>query len=221
MHTPLHHTRRRGQSGHSLPDLWVGLALGAVVLGWASLAWGQWLASSKLATSRMSTWTQLSTLFDSFEQDIVLAQYNGKAALLRGQAACTDVFCTSAEDFQVSPTRLEYSVDRNHNGSKENNECSGFRWQNGLVQMKTACTPPTWTAISDDEMLRITALSWRVFCRRSGPLLHRWVHLELSAGPPEASAATRRHERWFHIANPLPWPEAAAHLPSYCTADSV
>lgn len=212
---------KRLQLGHGLADLWVGLALGSLVLTWAGLAWGQWFASSKLSTHRMAAWTQQSGMLDWFAQDIALAQYNGMAHRVRGQAACNDAFCGSNEDFQVSASRLEYSVDRNHNGSKENNECSGFRWQNGLVQMKTACTPPTWTAISDDEVLRIEHLSWRVFCSRSGGLLHRWVQLELRTAAPQVNAPLRRHEHWFHIANPLPWPAELPHLPSHCSASTV
>lgn len=77
---------------------------------------------------------------------------------------CPSDFCGLADDFEISQQQILFSVDRNANGIKNNNECSGFRRNGKVIQTKTSCKPVVWTTMNDSKNLQILELSFRIEC---------------------------------------------------------
>jgi hypothetical protein len=71
---------------------------------------------------------------------------------------------TAAIDFQVSDHQILFSINRNDNGLRDNNECSGFRLNGTSLQTKTACQPVVWTTLNDSQTLKVQALNFRWDC---------------------------------------------------------
>ena len=205
-----------GQScrGDTLIGLLVGLALGLGVVAVATRMLADQLQSHRevLQGSRLNH--DLRSALAIIALELQDAQYLHDAHLLRLKAPCSDAFCGSTEDFDVTADRLEFSHDRNANGTKENNECAGFRLSAGELQFKTACSPATWTALTDAGHVRLTRLGVSVACRMQGPYLQRRVQISLSAQWPQDSRRSLSLQQQVHLRNALP----ATSLPAYCKA---
>lgn len=86
---------------------------------------------------------------------------------------CPSDFCGLPEDFEISQQHILFSWDRNANGIKNNNECSGFRRNGKDLQTKTSCKPVVWTTMNDSKNLQILELNFRIECDLSpGSLGH-------------------------------------------------
>jgi hypothetical protein len=79
-----------------------------------------------------------------------------------------------------------FSIDRNENGLKENNECSGFRFYANQIQIKTSCKPVVWTALTKFQNLDILAFEVQLHCDPFA--LNQVVLLNLSVRSQLASA---------------------------------
>lgn len=77
---------------------------------------------------------------------------------------CPSDFCGLSEDFEISQQQILFSLDRNANGIKNNNECSGFRRNSKVLQTKTSCKPVVWTTMNDSKNLQILELNFRIEC---------------------------------------------------------
>jgi hypothetical protein len=83
---------------------------------------------------------------------------------LGNMGQCPSEFCGLPEDFEISRHQILFSLDRNANGIKNNNECSGFRLNGKELQTKTSCLPVVWTALNDAKNLQILQLTFRLEC---------------------------------------------------------
>jgi type II secretory pathway component PulJ len=83
---------------------------------------------------------------------------------LGNMGECPSEFCGLTEDFEMSRQQILFSLDRNSNGIKNNNECSGFRLNGKELQTKTSCQPVVWTALNDAKNLQILDLTFRLEC---------------------------------------------------------
>ena len=83
---------------------------------------------------------------------------------LGNMGLCPSAFCGLPEDFEISRQQILFSLDRNANGIKNNNECSGFRLSSKELQTKTSCLPVVWTALNDSKNLQILELKFRIEC---------------------------------------------------------
>jgi hypothetical protein len=103
---------------------------------------------------------------ETLVHDLRRAHFHSSSMVNNGSqdAHCPSQFCGALEDFQVSAQQLLFSVDRNENGIKENNECSGFRFYANQVQIKTACKPVVWTALTKLQHWDILAFEIQLQC---------------------------------------------------------
>ncbi len=77
------------------------------------------------------------------------------------------------------PQQILFSIDRNENGLKENNECSGFRLNGHQIQTKTSCQPVVWTSLTQPKHLEILAFELRLQCNQSSPILGELLLIEI------------------------------------------
>lgn len=199
--------------GETLVGLLVGLALGLGLVAVATRMLADQLQGHReaLQTSRLNH--DLRSALAIIDTELQDAQYLHDAHVLRLKTPCSDAFCGSTEDFDAAANRLEFSHDRNANGTKENNECAGFRLSAGELQFKTACSPATWTALTNASHLRLTRMDVKVACRLLGPRLQRRVLITLSAQWPQDRFRSLSLQQQVHLRNDLP----ASILPAYCT----
>ncbi len=150
-------------------NLLVGLALGLSMLSaaavWVNLQW----QNDRQILLRSHSQQDVRALMDTLVHDLRRANFQ---ALRAGSdnglpGLCPSAFCGLAEDFDVSSHQILFSVDRNDNGLKDNNECSGFRVNAKELQTKTACQPPVWSTLSDSKNLQILELNFRLQCDNS------------------------------------------------------
>jgi type IV pilus assembly protein PilW len=110
-------------------NLMMGLALGLSVLS-AAAVWvnAQWQIDRQTLL-RSHTQQDVRALLDTLVHDIRRANFQGAnlSALQSNSAVCGSPFCGLSEDFELSRRQILFSLDRNDNGIKDNNDCSGFR----------------------------------------------------------------------------------------------
>ena len=115
-------------------QLLVGLALGLSVLSaasvWVSLQW----QSLQRQLQQSQYQHDVRTLMDTLVADIKRANFKSSASStsVNPSTTCPSDFCNSSDDFKLTEHQILFSIDRNDNGIKDNNECSGFR-QNGKL----------------------------------------------------------------------------------------
>jgi hypothetical protein len=131
--------------------LLVGMAMGLSVLS-AAVFWVnfQWTYDRQIL-KRTNAQQETRALMDTLVHDIRRANFQSN----------------TMEDFSVSSQQILFSIDRNENSLKENNECSGFRFQANQIQTKTSCQPAVWTTLTQPKQLEILALELRLQCRPS------------------------------------------------------
>ena len=150
-------------------NLLVGLAMGLSMLSAAS-AWFnlQWLSDRQIL-SRNYTQQETRALMDTMVHDIRKSNFQALTLALATQPVgnCPSEFCGLKEDFEVSNHQILFSMDRNGNGKKDSNECSGFRLSGQELQIKTSCQRIVWTALNDSQNLQILELSFDLECDNS------------------------------------------------------
>ena len=105
-------------------NLLVGLAMGLGVLS-AAVFWVhlQWSHDRKILESSHAQ-QETRALMDTLVHDIRRANFHSIAisSAPNSQSNCLSPFCGATEDFSVTPQQILFSIDRNENGLKENNE---------------------------------------------------------------------------------------------------
>ena len=81
-------------------------------------------------------------------------------------------------------TGLVWSLDRNHDGVQDNNECTGYRLRAGSLQQRSACQPETWVALSDPATLNLSGLSANLQCQTRAGWVQRQLQLTMQANDP-------------------------------------
>ena len=198
------------QSGETLMGLMVGLGLGLLVLAGGTQMLAQTLRGQRALQQDSHVHHDLRAALGMIARELRQAQLIEGAWKLRTTAPCQDAFCGHAEDFSIQADRINFSVDRNHNGKQDNNECLGFRLTNGEIKARTACLPEVWTSITDAGSLKITALQWRVHCATQGRLWQRWITVSLTAEWPNDKSRQWQMSQTVSLRNALPSPQAPA-----------
>jgi Tfp pilus assembly protein PilW len=168
----------------AMVNLLLGLAMGLSILAaastWAALQW----RSDRQILQRSQTQQELRALMDTLVHDIRRAQFD-----------------SSSNDFQVSPHQILFSINRNDNARRDNNECSGFRLNAQALQTQTACQPVVWTTLNDTRSLQILALNFRWECDNTstsqGDLL--WIQLTSQASHEAVPSTWQRHVRLRNV----------------------
>ena len=162
-------------------NLLVGMAMGLSVLS-AAVFWVhfQWTHDRQIL-ERSHAQQETRALMDTLVHDIRRANFYSVAITPTSpkDPLCPIQFCGAPEDFHVTPQQILFSIDRNENGLKENNECSGFRLNGNQIQTKTSCQPVVWTSLTQPKHLEILALELRLQCNQSSPNLGQLLLIEI------------------------------------------
>ena len=162
-------------------NLLVGMAMGLSVLS-AAVFWVhfQWTHDRKIL-ERSHAQQETRALMDTLVHDIRRANFHSASITTTAtqDLLCPIQFCGTPEDFHVTSQQILFSVDRNENGLKENNECSGFRLNGTQIQTKTSCQPVVWTSLTQPKHLEILALELRLQCNQSSPNLSELLLIEI------------------------------------------
>lgn len=203
----------RRQRGETLVGLMVGMALGLLALAAGAHMLAQLLRGHRLALQDSHLQQDLHFTMDLMVHELQDAQYSGKAWTTRHPEACTDAFCDGAEDFSLASGRIDWTLDRNHDGVQDNNECTGLRLKSGALQVRTACSPEVWVALTDTASLRVTRLDAALKCRLHTGWIQRQVQLQLEAQWPNEASRTLTVERTVMLRNDLPQATQARYCP--------
>jgi len=195
---------RNLQAGESLLAVLVGISLGLLVVTAGIRLLGlQWQHQRvQLQTSQLQQ--DLQAALDLMTLELMQAQQVQEAWLQRPDAPCPDAFCTGDGQLRLAPRQIEWATDRNQNGQRENNECSGFRLQAGKLQHKTSCQPAVWTDLTDTGSLVLTGLDMALDCQTRGQRLVRRLRLTLSAHPAGRPEHLLQLQQTLQLRNDLP-----------------
>jgi type II secretory pathway component PulJ len=214
--TPMAHTRRQQRShqcGETLMGLLVGLAVGLGVLAGGSVLLANQLRGHRMALQDSHLQHDLRSAMDWISRELGQAHYNARAWETRSPLRCQDDFCSSSDDFRIEGSRIHFSLDRNHNGQKDNNECLGFRLVKGALQARTACKPEVWTALTDAASVHFTQLDWQVQCTSAQGWLHRSATFSMTAQWPSDTRRQISLQRTVHLRNAVPALQQALFCP--------
>ena len=192
------------QRGETLVGLLVGLSLGLLVLTGGAHMLAQLLRGHRLALQDSHLQQDLHFAMDLMASELQDAQYSAKSWNTRSPDTCTDAFCDGPEDFSLGNGRIDWTLDRNHDGTQDNDECTGFRVKAGALQVRTACSPEVWTALTDTATVRLTRLEAAVQCHAQAGWLQRQVLLQLEAQSPQDATRTLLLQRTVTLHNHLP-----------------
>jgi type IV pilus assembly protein PilW len=170
--------------GESMVSLLIGLAMGLLVISGGIHLWVTALQSQHKALQESHLAQDLRVAMDWMVQDIRRAQYVNAAWQTRINSTCNDAFCGAAEDFRMSANQIEFSWDRDDNGQKKNNECTGFQLKSFELLTKTACGPVVWTAITDAGNIKVTALQFTSHCNLVQGTLLRHINIQITGALP-------------------------------------
>jgi type IV pilus assembly protein PilW len=163
-------------------QLIVGLAMGLSVLSaasvWVSLQW----QSHQRQLQQSQYQHDVRTLMDTSVADIKRANFKGSATStsVKSSTSCPSDFCNSTDDFNLTEHQILFSIDRNDNGIKDNNECSGFRQNGKLIQTKTSCSPVVWTSLTTLKTLEVNDLRFQLICMPDGLTASSVILISLS-----------------------------------------
>lgn len=207
------------QRGESLLSLLLGLGLGLLVVAAGIRLLGLQWQSQRQQWQHLALQQDLQAALDLMVQELQQAQHLPHAWLARADGPCSDALCTGDGALQIAPGQVEFATDRNRNGLRENNECSGFRLRNGALQHKTACQPAVWTVVTDSASLPLTGLTFRLECWPQGRRVLRRVHVQLDVRPPDpvssiADVPQLTLTQSLNLRNDLPWPGEGSGCPS-------
>ena len=162
-------------------NLLVGMAMGLSVLS-AAVFWVhfQWTHDRQIL-ERSHAQQETRALMETLVHDIKRANFFSVAntPIHPQDPVCPIDFCGASEDFYLTSQQILFSIDRNENGLKENNECSGFRLNGHQIQTKTSCQPEVWTSLTQPKHLEILALELRLQCNQSSPILSELLLIEI------------------------------------------
>ena len=168
-------------------NLLIGIAIGLSVLSaatfWVNFQWQH----SRQILQRSHAQQESSAFMDTLIHDLRQANFQGVKLTGMGlqDPLCSSQFCGALEDFDVTGQQILFSMDRNENGIKENNECSGFRFNANQIQMKTLCKEGQWTGLTKPQNLEVVAFKVKLLC--SSDLLNQDVILSIEVRSQMAS----------------------------------
>jgi len=176
------------QRGETLVGLLVGMVVGLIVLGGASLIYLDAARANSITLQTSRSNQELKAIMDVMVRDIRRAGRSTAVANCMGGATCTNNFAGGSEDWTVAANQIDFTYDLNANGSQDSTECHGFRRVEasgvGRIEMKTNCTP-TWQSLSTPNSMNISNLSLtsetRCLSAGSGQLAVRQVLVYLEA----------------------------------------
>jgi type II secretory pathway component PulJ len=165
---------------------------------WLHLQW----QSDRQIRLRSHTQQDLRALMDTLIHDLRRANFQALMPnnLTGNSGACPSAFCGLPEDFEISSHQVLFSIDRNSNGIKDNNECSGFRMNGKELQTKTACQPVVWSTLSDAKNLQILSLDFSIECDNSSSSSGDVVAVSLSA-QSTSEKVPQTWQRWVRLRN--------------------
>jgi len=167
-------------------NLLIGLAMGLSILSaagsWAALQW----QSDRLIVQRSQAQQSIRAILDTLVHDIRRAQFK-----------------VSPEDFQMGAHQILFSVNRNDNAQRDNNECSGFRLNGKTLQTQTSCQPVVWTNLNDTRNIQITSLTFLWSCDHSNTSLGDLIQIELTSQTDHEHGTSKwqRHVRLRNVHN--------------------
>jgi type IV pilus assembly protein PilW len=163
-------------------QLLLGLAMGLSVLSAASVWVGLQWQSHQRQLQQSQYQHDVRTLMDTLVADIKRANFKGYATStgVKPSTLCPSDFCNSADDFNLTAHQVLFSIDRNDNGIKDNNECSGFRQNGKLIQTKTSCSPVVWTSLTTLKTLEVNDLRFQLLCMPDGLTASSVILISLS-----------------------------------------
>lgn len=194
----------QGQRGETLVGLLVGLSLGLLVLSGGAHMLAQLLRGHRLVLQDIHMQQDLHFAVDLMATELQDAQYSANAWRTRSPDSCKDDFCNGSEDFELSAGRLDWTLDRDHDGTQDNDECTGYRVRNGALQVRTACKPEVWTALTDTASLNVTRLESKLQCTVQSGWLYRRILVLLEAQWPQDATRTARLQRSVVLRNAVP-----------------
>ncbi|MGV0960524.1 MAG: hypothetical protein ACOYB1_11880 [Limnohabitans sp.] len=200
------------QRGETLVGLMVGLGLGLLVLAAGTQMLAHILRGHRWQLQDSHVHHDVRAAMRTITRDLRQAQAIADAWQHRTTTTCQDAFCNGPEDFSINADRIHFSLDRNHNGQQDNNECLGFRLGHGEIKARTSCDPEVWTSISDAGSVNFTGLQWQVVCAQQGPLWQRWVTVRLTAQWPADKSRQWQASQTVALRNAVP----SVRAPAYC-----
>lgn len=201
------------QRGETLVGLLVGVALGMLVLAGGAQMLAQLLRGHRQALQDSHLQQDLHFAMDLMARELANAQYTAQAWSQRSPEACGDTFCDHAADFQLGPQRVEFSLDRNHNGVQDNNECLGFKVANGVLSTRTGCDASGWQPLTDKTSAVVTGLQAQLHCTPVQGWVQRQISLQLDAQWPGDPTRALQLQRTVALNNRLPLAMQARFCP--------
>ena len=183
-------------------NLLLGWSLGLSMLSaaaiWLNLQW----QNDRQIRLRSHTQQDMRALMDTLIHDLRRANFQAlmQNNMQGNSGACPSAFCGLPEDFELSSHQILFSVDRNSNGIKDNNECSGFRINNKELQSKTACQPVVWSTLCDAKNLQILSLDFLVECDNKPAASGDVVAVSLRA-QSISEKVPQTWQRWVRLRN--------------------
>lgn len=202
---------RQHQRGETLAGLLVGLALGMLVLAAGAHMLAQLLRGHRMALQDSHLQQDLHFAMDLMVRELQNAHYVANAWTTRHPGACDDDFC-QAGNFLLSDHRIEFSLDKNANGQRDNNECTGFKVSGNALLLRTSCSN-TWQPLTDKTAAVVTALQAQLRCTEVKGWLQRQVRLQIDAHWPGDPARRLQLERTVALRNPVPVVSQALFCP--------
>lgn len=185
--------------------LLVGLAIGLLVLAAGTQMLAQLMQGHRrnLQTSHMQQ--ELRVAIDWMTRELRQAQHSSKAWQTRSPRGCSDAFCEGSDDFSILDDWIDFSFDRNHDGQKDANECTGFRLANNAVMVKRSCEGDgQWLPITSPQSLEVTDMRWVLLCTLNQGWVHRSVRLSISGHWPGDPSKVMRMDQTVELRNDLP-----------------
>lgn len=192
------------QRGETLVGLLVGLALGIVVIAAGQRLLAQHLRHERQTQNLLQAQMQLRDALALMVHTLQGAQGVPEAWRTRTDARCHDAFCDGPEDFALNGNQLEFTLDRNHDGVQDNNECLGFRLTNGEIKAKTSCSPVVWTALTGVDHVRVSSLQWQLKCTVHGQMVQRRLELQVLAQWPDKPTLSWTQKHFVLLRNDVP-----------------
>jgi type IV pilus assembly protein PilW len=157
----MHVNMRRRQSGLSLVELMVGIALGLFILSSAGFVMTNQLADNRRLMLETQIQQELRSTADLIARDIRRAGFWANASdnvLTSSGAVAANNYIATNWDRANSLFEFSYSSDpKNENDQLDTNEKAGFRLRNNRVEMKIG-TGAGWQPVTDPDLVTITTL---------------------------------------------------------------
>jgi len=157
---PQRMARKSRQSGLSLVELMVGVAVGLFVVAGATIAVANQLGDNRRLMLETQIQQDLRAAVDVIARDVRRAGYWGSAEsgiwYAGAVAVATNPYTVvqpSVSGAPASAVTFAYSRSAAENGARDATDESGFRLNNGAIEMSTG---GGWQALTDSSTLRIT-----------------------------------------------------------------